>query len=117
MKWDLRPFGDENQWESDVETRGGHTLEWHFLGAYKDNGGWVMRCYDVDDAYYGVCSIIMNDHYSGRIEIDALSMKSQDCLDEMVCVAMAALDVYRSQQSAPDRGGTIPSSSSSSDSD
>jgi len=116
LKWDLWPFAEDQQWESDVETREGHGLEWKFLGTYKDSG-WVLRCYDATDAYYGICSVVMTDYYSGKIEIDALSMKNQDSLDEMVCVAMAALNVYRGQQSTPDRGGTFPSSSSSSDSD
>lgn len=117
-KWDHWPFSEDKGWETEVDDhiRAGHLLDWRYLGGYKDDG-WVIRCYDVDDAYFGVCSIIMDDFFSGRIEIDALSMTNQDCLDEMVTVAMATLDVYRSQQTAPDRAGTDPSSSSSSDSD
>ncbi|KAK5047682.1 hypothetical protein LTR84_006347 [Exophiala bonariae] len=118
LKWDLWPFAENNTyWGSDVGTRQDHSLEWKFMGGYKDKGGFVIRLFDVDEAYEDVCNIVMTDHYSGTIEIDALSLKNQDALDEMVTVALATLDVYRGQQSAPDRAGMVPSSSSSSDSD
>lgn len=77
----------------------------------------MIRLFDVDEAYDEICNIVMTDHYSGTIEIDALSLKDQDALDEMVTIALATLDVYRGQQSAPDRAGMVPSSDSSSDSD
>lgn len=62
----------------------------------------VLQCFDADDAYDDIYNIAMADHYSGTIDIDALSMKNQDGVDEMVAVALATLDIYRNRRSAPD---------------
>lgn len=59
---------------------------------------FVLQCFDIDDAYDDIYNIAM---------ADALSMKNQDGLDEMVAVALATLDTFQNRRSAPDREDPI----------
>lgn len=107
-------WGDD--WLSDVGTLEGHTLCWRDLGTYKDDG-YVLRCFDTDEAYADVCSVVISHSMSGQIEIPVHLIRDQNGLDEMVGVAYAALQQRREQIEAWVPGDASSSSSSSSSDD
>lgn len=89
----LRANDDAERWASDVGTLEGHDMEFQFMGNFRD--GFVTRCLDVDEAYVSVCGIIMTSWNTGRIEIPVEIIRDQNGLDEMVTVAMTAMQLQR----------------------
>ncbi|KAK4505530.1 hypothetical protein PRZ48_003493 [Zasmidium cellare] len=96
LTWDcalLRADEDSQQWLSDVGTLEGHDLEFQYMGTFRD--GFVTRCLDVTEAYVSVCGIIMTSWNTGRIEIPVEIVRDWNGLDEMVTVAMTAMQLQR----------------------
>ncbi|KAF2161384.1 hypothetical protein M409DRAFT_59096 [Zasmidium cellare ATCC 36951] len=96
MTWDcafLQANEDGQQWLSDVGTLEGHDLEFQYMGVFRD--GFVTRCLDVTEAYVSVCGIIMTSWNTGRIEIPVEIVRDWNGLDEMVTVAMTAMQLQR----------------------
>jgi hypothetical protein len=119
------PDGSQ-EWLSDVGTLEGHNMTWQYLGPYPSGGqGYVLRCFDIDEAYRDVVSVVMQGDPSvgvtqGRIEIDVRILKDQNGLDEVIGVAIAAWWQYRVGRNQigdnfVSRKSSTSSSSSSSD--
>jgi hypothetical protein len=90
------------------------------MGTFRDNG-FVLRCFDVEEAFENICGVIMTDRLTGRIEIPVHIIRDQNGLDEMVVLAMVAMQLWRTdsqfaEESTEPAAAPLSRSSSSSSS-
>jgi hypothetical protein len=89
----------QEPWQSAVGTLEGHNLLWFDLeNKASDNARTVtvIRCFDIDDNYREVCTVLSKSPIVSLIEIPVHLLRNQRALDEMIGVAFAAREQRRS---------------------
>lgn len=85
--------GNAERWASDVGTLEDHDMEWQWMGWYRN--GFVVRTLDIEDGYRDTCGVVMHDFDTGKVKIPVHVIRDQNGLDEMVMIAMVAMQMQR----------------------